>query len=165
MFQFPGLSPAPYGFRCRCLGMTPGGFPHSGIPGSKAVCASPGLIAACRALHRLSVPRHPPCALIIFAPRPRGKPNRVLDCFRWMRPREGASSGYLRYIRCDLRVFDANRRHRRRTLKIEYHVIISRSNAMQLSRCRRRARRPEYRMLRGLLGPGRDGQGVSLERR
>ena len=50
--------------------MTPGGFPHSGIPGSKAVCASPGLIAACRALRRLPMPRHPPCALGIFSSRP-----------------------------------------------------------------------------------------------
>ena len=50
--------------------MTPAGFPHSGIPGSKAVCASPGLIAACRALRRLPMPRHPPCALGIFIPGP-----------------------------------------------------------------------------------------------
>ena len=47
--------------------MTPVGFPHSGTPGSKAVCASPGRIAACRALLRLPAPRHPPCALDIFA--------------------------------------------------------------------------------------------------
>ncbi len=43
--------------------MTPAGFPHSEIPGSKLVCSSPGLIAAYRVLHRLLVPRHPPCAL------------------------------------------------------------------------------------------------------
>ena len=39
------------------------GFPHSEISGSMAICASPKLIAACHVLHRLSVPRHPPCAL------------------------------------------------------------------------------------------------------
>ena len=39
------------------------GFPHSDIPGSMAICAFPGLFAACHVLHRLSVPRHPPCAL------------------------------------------------------------------------------------------------------
>ncbi len=43
--------------------MTPAGFPHSDIPGSKSVCDSPGLIAAYHVLHRLLVPRHPPCAL------------------------------------------------------------------------------------------------------
>jgi hypothetical protein len=44
--------------------MTLAGFPHSGISGSTPTCGSPKLIAAYRALHRLSVPRHPPCALI-----------------------------------------------------------------------------------------------------
>src|SRR5438874_12941887 len=39
------------------------GFPHSDIPGSKIVCVSPRLIAAYHVLHRLLVPRHPPCAL------------------------------------------------------------------------------------------------------
>ncbi len=39
------------------------GFPHSEIPGSKPACGSPRLIAACHVLHRLLVPRHPPCAL------------------------------------------------------------------------------------------------------
>src|SRR6266850_4710614 len=43
--------------------MTPVGFPHSDIPGSKPVCGSPRLIAAYHVLHRLLVPRHPPCAL------------------------------------------------------------------------------------------------------
>jgi hypothetical protein len=39
------------------------GFPHSEIPGSKPVCGSPRLIAAYHVLHRLLLPRHPPCAL------------------------------------------------------------------------------------------------------
>jgi hypothetical protein len=43
--------------------MTPAGFPHSDIPGSKTVCVSPRLFAACHVLHRLLVPRHPPCTL------------------------------------------------------------------------------------------------------
>lgn len=60
--------------------MTPVGFPHSGTPGSKAVCASPGLIAACRALRRLPMPRHPPCALSIL---PSGEGAKALPgtCF------------------------------------------------------------------------------------
>jgi hypothetical protein len=44
--------------------MTVAGFPHSGITGSQPACGSPMLFAAYRALPRLSVPRHPPCALV-----------------------------------------------------------------------------------------------------
>ena len=40
------------------------GFPHSEISGSMLICSSPKLIAACRVLHRLLMPRHSPCALI-----------------------------------------------------------------------------------------------------
>ena len=47
--------------------MTPAGFPHSDMPGSKTVCVSPSLIAAYHVLHRLLVPRHPPCALSSFS--------------------------------------------------------------------------------------------------
>ena len=43
--------------------MTPAGFPHSEILGSKPVCGSPRLIAADYVLHRLSTPRHPPYTL------------------------------------------------------------------------------------------------------
>ena len=39
------------------------GFPHSEIAGSQDICSSPALIAAYHVFHRLSVPRHPPCAL------------------------------------------------------------------------------------------------------
>ena len=42
----------------------PAGFPHSVILGSRLVCSSPRLIAAYHDLHRLSMPRHPPCALL-----------------------------------------------------------------------------------------------------
>src|SRR3954451_18844644 len=45
-----------------------GGLPHSEIPGSTIARISPGLIAACHALHRLSVPRHPPDALLTLVP-------------------------------------------------------------------------------------------------
>ena len=43
--------------------MTPAGFPHSDIHGSIPACGSPWLFAACRVLHRLLAPRHPPYAL------------------------------------------------------------------------------------------------------
>jgi hypothetical protein len=52
-----------YGFSRGFLAMTREGFPHSDIPGSKLVCSSPRLIAACHVLHRLLAPRHPPYAL------------------------------------------------------------------------------------------------------
>ena len=39
------------------------GFPHSDISGSMDICSSPKLFAAYHVLHRLLVPRHPPCAL------------------------------------------------------------------------------------------------------
>ena len=39
------------------------GFPHSDISGSQDMCSSPKLFAAYHVLHRLLVPRHPPCAL------------------------------------------------------------------------------------------------------
>ena len=40
-----------------------GGLTHSEIPRSKPVTGSFGLIAGYHVLHRLSTPRHPPCAL------------------------------------------------------------------------------------------------------
>jgi hypothetical protein len=43
--------------------MTPVGFSHSEISGSKPVCDSPELIAANYVLHRHLTPRHPSCAL------------------------------------------------------------------------------------------------------
>ena len=39
------------------------GLPHSEIHGSLDICSSPWLFAAYHVFHRLSVPRHPPCAL------------------------------------------------------------------------------------------------------
>ena len=62
MFQFPGFASNTYefsaGYSRSC------GFPHSEIVGSKPVRSSPTLIAAYHVLHRLSMPRHPPIALI-----------------------------------------------------------------------------------------------------
>jgi len=57
MFHFPGLPPwlAP-----EFWSITSKEFSHSGICGSKAACASPQLIAACHALHRLYQPSHSP---------------------------------------------------------------------------------------------------------
>ena len=52
----------PYGM----AGLQPAGLPHSDIPGSTAICASPGLFAAYHVLRRLREPRHPPSALAYF---------------------------------------------------------------------------------------------------
>lgn len=64
MFQFPGLAPSR--LCVRRGGTLSRGFPHSGPRGSKAVCASPRIFAACRALLRRRTPRHPPRALHRF---------------------------------------------------------------------------------------------------
>src|SRR6202161_4941549 len=42
------------------------GFPIRASTGQRLFSASPWLIAAVHALHRLLVPRHPPCALTIL---------------------------------------------------------------------------------------------------
>ena len=49
--------------RARIHGVCPCGFPHSEIRGSPDICSSPRLFAAYHVFLRLSVPRHPPCAL------------------------------------------------------------------------------------------------------
>ena len=43
--------------------MTPAGFPHSDIHGSRPAFGYPWLFVDRYVLHRLPVPRHPPCAL------------------------------------------------------------------------------------------------------
>ena len=53
----------------RMTGLRPAGSPHSDTGGSQAACASPPIFAACRVLHRLPEPRHPPCALSFFRRR------------------------------------------------------------------------------------------------
>ena len=57
-----------------------GGLPHSETRGSRAICASPRLIAAYRVLRRLREPRHPPSALSHFLASPTGFPGRRHIC-------------------------------------------------------------------------------------
>ena len=64
MFQFRRFPPYTYGFSARYPDMTPGGLLHSEICGSMPTYGSPQLIAVCRVLLRLPVPRHSPCALV-----------------------------------------------------------------------------------------------------
>ena len=61
-FSSPRWPPAPGGMSC----LQHDGLSHSEIRGSRAMCASPRLFAACHVLHRLREPRHPPCALFYF---------------------------------------------------------------------------------------------------
>ena len=53
-----------YEFRYGYHSITSGGFPHSEISGSKLAYSSPKHIGVRPVLHRLLVPRHPPCALL-----------------------------------------------------------------------------------------------------
>ena len=67
-FSSPGSPPPPIraslpSFSSRIHGVCPCGFPHSEIRGSMDICSSPRLFAAYHVFLRLSVPRHPPCAL------------------------------------------------------------------------------------------------------
>ena len=64
MFQFRRFPSYTYLIQCRMTEYCSAGFPHSEILGSKLMCSSPRLIAACHVLHRLLMPRHSPCALI-----------------------------------------------------------------------------------------------------
>ena len=60
MFQFSGLA------LFRVIYLQYIRLSHSEIFGLSIVCIYPKLIAAYHVLHRLLVPRHPPCALIRF---------------------------------------------------------------------------------------------------
>ena len=66
-FTSPGAAPPHYFIRASGACLSACGLPHSGTPGSKDVCSSPGLFAACRALHRRPAPRHPPWTYIRLA--------------------------------------------------------------------------------------------------
>ena len=63
-FSSPGSPPARTG---RVPRLQRGGLPHSDTRGSRAICASPRIFAACHVLLRLRKPRHPPSALLRFS--------------------------------------------------------------------------------------------------
>src|SRR6185437_16772878 len=62
-FSSPGLPHVRYVFTYMYYPITGSGFPHSEISGSKLTYSSPKHIGVSPVLHRLLVPRHPPCAL------------------------------------------------------------------------------------------------------
>ena len=59
----PRVPSAHLWIQCTVTEVCSAGFPHSDICGSVNICFSPQLFAAYHVFHRLSVPRHPPCAL------------------------------------------------------------------------------------------------------
>ena len=63
MVHFPEFAHARLCIQRDVLRFCRSGFPNSEISGSTPVCGFPKLIAACHVLHRLLLPRHPPCAL------------------------------------------------------------------------------------------------------
>ncbi len=92
MFQFAGFASRTYEFSTGYP--LPGGLPHSEIPGSTIARISPGLFAACHVLHRLSVPRHPPDALL----------SRFSRHTQRQRPSLAKPSGFARGVRRNLQV-------------------------------------------------------------
>jgi hypothetical protein len=67
MFQFPSLpSPALLYSGGDTRALPRAGFPIRKSPDQRLVSISPRLIAATHVLHRLSAPRHPPCALVLL---------------------------------------------------------------------------------------------------
>ena len=75
MFQFGRFPSYTYLFSIWYMDLTPCGLLHSDISGSMCACHSPELFAAYRVLHRLLMPRHPPCALISLTY------SRIMSCF------------------------------------------------------------------------------------
>ena len=68
MFHFPTLPPPALCVQAGAMGhYAPSGFPIRKSPDHSLVAGSPGLIAGSNVLHRLLVPRHPPCALTNLA--------------------------------------------------------------------------------------------------
>ena len=64
MFQFRRFPTYAYFVQRTLTRYCRAGFPHSEIRGSRLMCSSPRLFAACHVLRRLLMPRHSPCALI-----------------------------------------------------------------------------------------------------
>ena len=77
MFQFPSSASGTYGFSDGSRGFAAGGCPIRKSPGQSLLGGSPELIAACRVLHRLLTPGHPPCALVRLTTTQRMKEFRT----------------------------------------------------------------------------------------
>ena len=60
----------------------PAGLPHSDIRGSRDICSSPRLFAACHVLRRLLMPGHSPCALSSLTSGPLLRVKRIMQTFK-----------------------------------------------------------------------------------
>ena len=80
MFQFTPLASRSLLYSGGDDSQVAAGFPHSGIAGSMDACSSPTLFAAYHALPRLSVPRHPPCALVRLTGKFLSQTHTPLGC-------------------------------------------------------------------------------------
>ena len=70
----------------------PAGLPHSETHGSRAACASPWNIAACRVLRRHPPPRHPSCARKAWPQKNKPRPRvRTFDAPAGTPRRAGAA--------------------------------------------------------------------------
>ena len=78
MFQFRAFPTYAYLIQRTLTEYCSAGFPHSEICGSKLMCSSPQLIAACHVLRRLLMPRHSPYALLCL--NFRSRPFRGARC-------------------------------------------------------------------------------------
>ena len=85
-FSSPAYLLTAYRFSSGSPDITLEGLPHSDIPGSQPAGGSPGLFAAIHVLHRLLVPRHPPCALASSASRSRDLTKPAGSTFSKKRP-------------------------------------------------------------------------------
>ena len=77
MFQFRRFPAYAYLIQRTLTGYCPAGLPHSEIRGSRDICSSPRLIAACHVLRRLLMPRHSPCALFSLTYRRRNSLHSI----------------------------------------------------------------------------------------
>jgi hypothetical protein len=98
MVHFPGFARTRLWIHRAVRGFYPRGFPHSEIPGSKPACGSPRLIAACHVLHRLLLPRHPPCALSSLTIKLTRPTAASLTCL-WINQRRILSKSCVMHIR------------------------------------------------------------------
>ena len=102
------------------------GFPIRKSRDQRLVSTSPGLIAAAHVLHRLSAPRHPPCALILLIEK-----NTMCCRYGVFKVHAGAPR--------------TERTARKgRSLKTQQRVFPSRSTLFQASRCTGRARARDH---------------------
>ena len=121
--------------------VTPG-FPIRRSPDQSSFDSSPRLIAACHVLHRLSTPRHPPCALSSLA-------TFMRDCrpaaTRFLtRPRTSAScTGQTDFQRLRL-PFDSPTRSKKPRRRTNWNIVIRFHKSIDLPTSAAKPERPKF---------------------